>query len=206
MRKTMKITALLLCLLLVMTGCGSETVDLTIDGTSIIFADMADTVDFIEQVKDGSIDYDAYETPTIVKTCATAAMLDELSMLTYFESVADGMTLDSVIIGSASICVVYDLGLDFTDAGLSQDEEYLLNTATLTTYMTDDVDTLFNGFYESGSYTMNADSTSFSGMYGSYGSMSVSKGADNQVLVMYLPITFSSDMMSESVMSAYYFD
>ncbi|MFI3129485.1 MAG: hypothetical protein R3Y18_05405 [Bacillota bacterium] len=206
MRKTIKMTALLLCLLLVMTGCGSETVDLTIDGTSIIFADMDDTALFIEQVKDGSIDYDAYEVPTIVKTCATSAMLDELTMLTYFESVADGMALDSVIVGNSSICVVYDLGLDFSEAGLTQDEEYLLNTATLTTYMTDDVDTLFDGFYSSGTYTMNADSTSFSGMYGSYGSMSVSKGADNQVLVMYLPITFSADMMSDSVMSAYYFE
>ncbi len=206
MRKTIKITALLLCLLLAMTGCGSKTVDLTIDGTSIVFADMDDTAEFIEQVKDGSINYDDYEVPAIVKTCATAAMLDELSMLTYFESVADGMTLDSVIIGSASICVVYDLGFDFTDAGLSQDEEYLLNTATLTTYMTDDVDTLFNGFYSSGSYTMNDAGTGFSGMYGSYGSMSVSKGVDNQVFVMYMPITFTAEMMSESVMGAYYFD
>ncbi len=206
MRKTIKITALLLCFLLVFAGCGSKTVDLTIDGTSIIFADMQDTADFIEQVQDGSIDYDAYEVPAIVKTCVTAAMLDELAFLTYFETIADGMTLDLVIVGNASVCVVYDLGLDFSDAGISQDEEYLLNTATLTTYMTDDVDVLFDGFYSSGTYTKSSDGNSFSGMYGSYGTMVVSKGADNQVFVMYLPITFTEDMMANSVIGAVYFN
>lgn len=207
MRKIIKIVAIALCFVCVFAGCGSvEPVDLTIEGTSIAFSSVDDTIEFIQQVKDGTVDYDSYDVPNIVKTCATSAMLEDVTFLTYFESLADSMTLDCVLVGSGSICVSYNLGYDLTDYEVSEEEAYYLNTITLTTYMTDDQDALFQGFYSSGDYIMSADGSYFYGMLDVYGTMSVSKGADNQIFVMYIPVTFSEADMTSAVLGSYTFE
>lgn len=206
MRKIIKITAILLCFICVFAGCGTKVIDLTIDGSNIVFTSVEDSIEFIDQVHYGKIDYSDYENSATVKAAVNSADLEKVGFVTYFETLADGMTLDCVIIGNGSICYVYDLGLDFTDAGLSESEEYYMNTVTLTSYITDDPETLFDGFYASGDFTKSDDGSYFYGMYGNYGTMSVSIGGENQVFVMYMPITFDSDMMTQASLGKYAFD
>lgn len=196
-----------MCLVCVFAGCGSvEVVDLTVDGNSVVFTSVEDSIEFIQQVQDGTIDYEKYDNYPTVKAAATSARLDEVGFVTYFDTLADGMVLDCVIIGEGSICYAYNLGGDYADSGLSETEEYYMNTVTLTSYITNDAQGLFDGFYSSGSYTKSADGSYFYGMVGTYGTMSVSIGADNQVFAMYIPITFTEEAMSQAQIGKYAFD